>query len=63
MIVYNHGTENIYIVTNFKICKFGGPAEETRIIIAPNDGIDLDILNLKQECPHIRVCRNCQEIL
>jgi hypothetical protein len=51
-IFYNHSEGPIFISRSIKADAFGlGGRMENKIIIMPGDGIDLKILNLKQNKP------------
>jgi hypothetical protein len=50
---YNHGSDPIFISRSIKPGMFGAPGTmESKIIIMPGDGINLDCLDLKRQKPN-----------
>jgi hypothetical protein len=60
MIVYNHGDSHIFITTKWHADPLGGPAiKDITFSISPGEGIDLDILQLKEQNPKTKICKIC----
>jgi hypothetical protein len=58
-VFYNHGKHPIFISMQIKSNPYGFPGEmESKIIIWPNDGIDISILDLKKQKPKGLLDRN-----